>query len=82
MDGIPESIAIGVSMIAGGVVSAATIIAIFLSNIPEGLSTMSGMKKNGRSAKYIFWCLVHHFTYFPEVLLFVAILFSKNFRRR
>ncbi len=54
MDGIPESIAIGVSMIAGGAVSAATIIAIFLSNIPESLSSTSGMKKNGRSAKYIF----------------------------
>jgi ZIP family zinc transporter len=54
LDGIPESIAIGVSMIEGGVVSTAAVIAIFISNIPEGLSSTSGMKKNGRSAKYIF----------------------------
>lgn len=54
LDGIPESIAIGVSMIEGGVVSFAAVIAIFLSNIPEGLSSTSGMKKNGRSRKYIF----------------------------
>jgi ZIP family zinc transporter len=54
MDGIPESIAIGVSMIEGGVVSTATLIAIFLSNIPEGLSSSNGMKNGGRSAKYIF----------------------------
>lgn len=54
MDGIPESIAIGVSMIAGGAVSTAAVIAIFLSNIPESLSSTSGMKASGRSAKYIF----------------------------
>jgi ZIP family zinc transporter len=54
LDGIPESIAIGVSMIEGGAVSTAAVIAIFISNIPEGLSSTAGMKKNGRSAKYIF----------------------------
>jgi ZIP family zinc transporter len=54
IDGIPESIAIGVSMIHGGVVSSAAVIAIFLSNIPESLSSTSGMKKSGRSPKYIF----------------------------
>ncbi|HEX9978950.1 MAG TPA: hypothetical protein VGB50_00125 [Flavobacterium sp.] len=58
MDGIPESIAIGVSMIEGSAVSIATVIAIFLSNVPESLSSTSGMKKSGRSAGYIFsiWC--------------------------
>jgi zinc transporter, ZIP family len=54
IDGIPESIAIGVSMIAGGAVSTAAVIAIFLSNLPEGMSSSAGMKKAGRSAKYIF----------------------------
>jgi ZIP family zinc transporter len=54
IDGIPESIAIGVSMIAGGAVSTAAVIAIFLSNLPEGMSSSAGMKKAGRSGKYIF----------------------------
>ncbi|MGN6399810.1 MAG: ZIP family metal transporter [Flavisolibacter sp.] len=54
IDGIPESIAIGVSMIHGGAVSMAAVIAIFLSNVPESLSSTSGMKKAGRSSKYIF----------------------------
>jgi len=54
IDGIPESIAIGVTMIEGGKVSMAAVIAIFLSNIPESLSSTAGMKKSGRSAKYIF----------------------------
>ena len=54
LDGIPESIAIGLSMLAGGVVSFVAVAAIFLSNIPEGLSSAAGMKKAGRTAAYIF----------------------------
>ncbi|MFA5808974.1 MAG: ZIP family zinc transporter [Thermoleophilia bacterium] len=54
IDGIPESIAIGVSMIAGGTVSVVTVVAIFLSNFPEGLSSSAGMKKARRSAFYVF----------------------------
>ena len=54
LDGIPESIVIGVSMIGGGAVSTVAVAAIFLSNVPEGLSSSAGMKKSGRSAAYIF----------------------------
>jgi ZIP family zinc transporter len=35
-------------------VSIVAVVAIFLSNFPEGLSSSSGMKKAGRSATYIF----------------------------
>lgn len=54
MDGIPEAIAIGISMIEGGAVSAATVAAIFISNLPEGLSSSVGMKRAGRSKTFIF----------------------------
>jgi ZIP family zinc transporter len=54
LDGIPESIAIGVSMIAGGAVSTVAVIAVFLSNVPEGLSSADGMKHAGRSPAYVF----------------------------
>ncbi len=54
LDGIPESIVIGVSMIKGGAVSTVAVVAIFLSNLPEGLSSSAGMKKAGRSALYVF----------------------------
>lgn len=54
LDGIPESIVIGVSMIKGGAVSWVAVIAIFLSNVPEGLSSAAGMKQANRSAVYVF----------------------------
>lgn len=54
IDGIPESIVIGVSMISGGAVSWVTVAAVFLSNIPEGLSSSAGMKKANRSIQYVF----------------------------
>ena len=54
LDGIPESIVIGVSMIEGGAVSRVIVAAVFLSNVPEGLSSSAGMKRAGRSAGYIF----------------------------
>ena len=54
LDGIPESIVIGLSLLKGGAVSLVAVIAIFLSNLPEGLSSVVGMKKAGRSAAYAF----------------------------
>jgi len=54
LDGIPESMVIGLSLLAGGAVSAVAVAAIFLSNIPEGLSSAAGMKQAGRSARYVF----------------------------
>ena len=54
LDGIPESIVVGVSLIGGGAVSFVTVVAIFLSNVPEGLSGAAGMRRAGRSPRYIF----------------------------
>lgn len=54
IDGIPEAIVIGVSMLASKTVSIVAVVAIFLSNIPEGLSSAAGMKKAGRRAIYVF----------------------------
>jgi ZIP family zinc transporter len=54
LDGIPESIVIGVSLLAGRGVSWVAVVAVFLSNIPEGLSSSAGMKKAGRSKGYVF----------------------------
>ena len=53
MDGIPESAAIGISLIGGGAVSWVFVVAVFLSNVPEGLSAAAGMKRAGHSGAYI-----------------------------
>ncbi len=54
LDGIPESVVLGVSLLDQGGVSVAVLAAVFLSNLPEGLSSALGMKKAGRSAIYVF----------------------------
>lgn len=54
LDGIPESIVLGLTVISGNGVSIAMLAAIFLSNFPEGLSSAIGMQKAGRSAGYVF----------------------------
>ena len=53
LDGIPESIVIGVSLLGGQGVSVVTVAAVFLSNVPEGLSSAAGMKRAGRGRGYV-----------------------------
>ena len=54
LDGIPESMVIGVSLLDGQGVGLVTVAAVFLSNLPEGLSSAAGMRRAGRSKAYIF----------------------------
>jgi ZIP family zinc transporter len=54
LDGIPESVVLGVGLLTGGGVSLSVLAAVFISNVPEGLSSAAGMKRNGRSAAYVF----------------------------
>lgn len=54
LDGVPESMVLGLSFLTGGGLSLPIFAAIFISNVPEGLSSTAGMKKAGRSAGYVF----------------------------
>jgi ZIP family zinc transporter len=54
LDGVPESIVLGLSLLGGNGVGVPVLAAIFISNLPEGLSSAAGMKNNGRSARYVF----------------------------
>jgi ZIP family zinc transporter len=60
MDNIPENMALGISIVAGGAVNPVLIAAIFISNFPEGLASSQGMKSNGKSTKKILllWTIV------------------------
>lgn len=53
LDGLPESMAIGLLVASGGKLSLATIVAIFISNIPEALSSTAGMRRAGRSGWFM-----------------------------
>lgn len=53
LDGIPESAAIGLGLLGDGGVGIAMVAAVFLSNIPEGWSSASGMRHDGRSPSYV-----------------------------
>jgi ZIP family zinc transporter len=53
MDSIPEAVAIGVSLLKGGAIGWVLVLGVFLSNIPEGLSATAGMRKAGRSTRYV-----------------------------
>jgi zinc transporter, ZIP family len=54
LDGVPESVVLGLGLLGGGSVSAPVLAAVVISNVPEGLSSAAGMKNNGRSARYVF----------------------------
>ena len=54
LDGIPESVVLGLSLLGGQGVGVPVLAAIFISNLPEGLSSAAGMKANERGARYVF----------------------------
>ncbi|MDF0725862.1 ZIP family metal transporter [Cytobacillus sp. S13-E01] len=60
IDAIPESVIIGVSLLEHHTVSWLIVIAIFVSNFPEGLSSSIGLKKDGYSKRKILflWVIV------------------------
>ena len=60
LDGIPESAAIGLTLAAGGDVSASFVVAVFLSNLPESISASRGLEEAGHHRAWILrlWLLI------------------------
>jgi ZIP family zinc transporter len=60
LDGIPESLVLGLTVLEGGTVSAAFLVAVFLSNLPEAIAASTALARAGRSPTRImrFWVLV------------------------
>ncbi|HUR73634.1 MAG TPA: hypothetical protein VMZ00_05120 [Sporichthya sp.] len=54
LDGIPESVVLGLSLLQGEGIGVGVLAAVFISNVPEGLSSAAGMKRAGRGAGYVF----------------------------
>jgi ZIP family zinc transporter len=54
LDGVPEGVVLGVSVLHQGAPGLGTVAAFFLANIPEALSSSAGMRRAARSARYVF----------------------------
>ncbi|MDN5687999.1 MAG: ZIP family zinc transporter, partial [Brachybacterium sp.] len=54
LDGVPESMVLGLSVLVGPGLSVPMFAAVFISNVPEGLSSSAGWKRAGRSRAYVF----------------------------
>ena len=55
LDGIPESMVIGLAIYEGGAVGAAYLAAVFISNVPESISASSGLVASGWKKSRILW---------------------------
>jgi len=53
IDGIPESVALGLGVVTSASINPAMLIAIFISNVPEGLASTAQMKNAGRKGSSI-----------------------------
>lgn len=73
LDGIPESIALGITLFFNQKVGILMLGAIFLSNFPESISSISGLKREGFSKKRIFlmWLTVGAVTALATFLSFI-----------
>jgi Predicted divalent heavy-metal cations transporter len=60
LDGIPESIVLGLTLVGGGGPSAAILVAIFISNVPESVASSTRMLSSGRPPAWVVgvWALV------------------------
>jgi zinc transporter, ZIP family len=60
LDGIPESVVLGLTVAEGGGIGVAFLVAVFLSNLPEGIAGTSGLLKGGWSGGRILrlWLIV------------------------
>ncbi|OGD39179.1 MAG: hypothetical protein A2V45_10025 [Candidatus Aminicenantes bacterium RBG_19FT_COMBO_58_17] len=60
LDGVPESIALGVALLSKNGIGLLMLVAIFLSNLPESLSSIDDLQKEGFSKQriYLAWSIV------------------------
>ena len=74
LDGIPESMVIGLGLIEGGGVSVAVITAVFLSNLPEAIAATTGLDKAGWARRRILglWSAVAVVCAFASLVGFTA----------
>ena len=74
LDGVPESIALGVALLSQRGIGVLMLVAIFLSNLPESLSSIDDLRREGLSRRriYLSWSIV-------SALIVASVLLSYLF---
>jgi zinc transporter, ZIP family len=75
LDGVPESVALGIALFNGGSTGLLMLTAIFLSNFPESISSVNFLYQGGFSKKRIFtiWGSVSLITVLVTVISFIFL---------
>jgi ZIP family zinc transporter len=55
LDNVPESIVLGMGVAIGGAINLAFLVAVFISNLPEGVAGSINLEAAGHSRQQIFW---------------------------
>ena len=60
LDGIPESLILGLTVLEAGTVSVAFLFAVFIANLPEAIAATAALERAGRDRRRLmrFWVLV------------------------
>jgi ZIP family zinc transporter len=75
LDGIPESMALGVALLSENGIGLLMLAAIFLSNLPESLSSIDDLRREGFSKRriYLSWSIVSICVALSVVLSFLFL---------
>lgn len=76
LDGIPESIVLGLGMSEGEGISLAMLAAIFISNLPESIAASTGMKESGFKSSSIFLIWLGMALIFSLITVFGSTFFA------
>lgn len=76
LDGVPESIVLGLGMSEGEGLSWAMLAAIFISNLPESIAASTGMKESGTKASTIFLVWLGMAILFSLITIFGSTFFA------
>jgi ZIP family zinc transporter len=55
LDGLPEAFVLGISIAVGGTLSLAFVVAVFVSNIPQGVAGTASLLAAGKRQRQVFW---------------------------
>jgi ZIP family zinc transporter len=75
LDGIPESVVIGLTIFESGSVGAAYLVAVFVSNVPEAISSSVGLRASGWRPRRILgmWTLITVISGLASLVGYVAL---------